>query len=244
MGKCRALLAYILFIFSTVFTPSLSAQKETAFSRGRLILQITSPRSSVEKVTRALADPEVCGSEIRRQKLSIDPTTHGVKDVIVWLSGSKNLEMVLPQPPAPQPVILEIEKCEFKPKILFVSPDQKIDIRSKDPHLYNLRTISKKNPSFYRAFPPNLNSLEWSFSKPEIVSLTCDIHPWMNAFVVVKNHPYFEKTTENGWLEMKELLYGTYRINLWHETLGYGQWDKSVTINNRENTIRIEWDPD
>ena len=53
-----------------------------------------------------------------------------------------------------------------------------------------------------------------------MVPFKCDVHSWMNAYVGVLDHPYFEVTAEDGGFEISGLRPGDYVIEAWHERLG------------------------
>ena len=53
------------------------------------------------------------------------------------------------------------------------------------------------------------------------VSVECNIHPWMNGWVRVFNHPYFAVTDENGGFEFKDAPAGNWQLMIWH---GSGGW--------------------
>jgi hypothetical protein len=48
----------------------------------------------------------------------------------------------------------------------------------------------------------------------------CDIHPWMGAWWVSQEHPYYALTDANGAFTLGDVPPGDYTIEAWHETLG------------------------
>ena len=54
------------------------------------------------------------------------------------------------------------------------------------------------------------------FDKPGEVVIGCNIHDWMEAWVLVVETPYFAKTAANGGAGLGELPAGRYRLRLWH----------------------------
>jgi hypothetical protein len=49
------------------------------------------------------------------------------------------------------------------------------------------------------------------------LSLNCDLHPWMNAYIWVLDHPYFAVTDKDGNYAIKDAPKGKVRIIAWHE---------------------------
>ena len=65
-----------------------------------------------------------------------------------------------------------------------------------------------------------------TFNKPGIVTVYCDIHTSMNAFILVLQNPYFATTDESGAYVIKNVPEGSYTLKAW-----YGRWpEKSKTI--------------
>ena len=51
-----------------------------------------------------------------------------------------------------------------------------------------------------------------------LVHFSCNIHPWMDAYVWVFNHPYAAVTKADGTYEIKNVPAGSkVRITAWHE---------------------------
>ena len=57
------------------------------------------------------------------------------------------------------------------------------------------------------------------FDQPGIVTLGCNIHDNMLAYVVVTNAPLFGRTGDKGEWVAHNVPEGTYRIKLWHPRL-------------------------
>ena len=59
-------------------------------------------------------------------------------------------------------------------------------------------------------------------------AIKCDVHPWMNAWTAVFDHPYFSVTSNDGSFTIENLPAGTYDVEIWHERLG--TQTSSVTV--------------
>src|SRR5262249_57583399 len=59
------------------------------------------------------------------------------------------------------------------------------------------------------------------FDKPEVlITVGCDVHPWMRSYIGVVPQPFFAVTGEDGSFEIKGLPAGEYEVELVHEKLG------------------------
>ena len=72
--------------------------------------------------------------------------------------------------------------------------------------------------------------------------IKCDVHPWMKAWVMVADHPYFAVTDENGNFEINNVLPpGEYELGFWHERLSnlpkkkFIQVDHTITFSITES---------
>ncbi len=51
--------------------------------------------------------------------------------------------------------------------------------------------------------------------------VNCNIHPWMQAHVLVQDHPYMAASAEDGTFEIANVPAGKHEFQLWHEAVGY-----------------------
>lgn len=95
-----------------------------------------------------------------------------------------------------------------------------IDIRNSDGILHNVHTYSEANPPINKAQPEFKTVMTETFTKPEIVKVTYDIHNWMPGWVAVFPHPYFGVTDDRGVVRIEAVPAGTHTVETWHEELG------------------------
>jgi hypothetical protein len=53
-----------------------------------------------------------------------------------------------------------------------------------------------------------------------MVKIVCEVHPWMSAYIHVTEHPYHAVTDIYGEYEIRDVPPGSYRLKVWHESLG------------------------
>ena len=119
--------------------------------------------------------------------------------------------------------------CTYKPHVFGVQANQPIEIINSDSTLHNVHCMGEKNKPFNLGMPIKGMKLKKTFTESEVmVKFKCDVHPWMNAYCGVLNHPFFGVTGEDGSFSLKDLPAGNYVIEAWHEK--YGTQTQNVTV--------------
>lgn len=187
----------------------------------------------------------------------VNKQNKGVKWALVWLIRDpvKDEEGNLkpnPQAPPIHPNLkeakgeVEIDQpcCAFVPHMLAMREGQTLVAKNGAPVAHNIKWAGGlKNPGGNVILPPNgqykIDNLK--ADRLPIISLNCNIHPWMNAKVGVFNHPYFKVTNDKGEFEIKQAPAGKYRLVVWHEAIGYkggkdGRFGQEITIRDKDVT--------
>ncbi len=123
--------------------------------------------------------------------------------------------------PAPTDKI-EIDQrgCAYLPRVVGVRTGQTVVMKNSDATIHNVFAQAGANPQFNQGLPYADMSFEKTFAKPEVmVTLRCNVHPWMTAYVGVLDHPYFAVTGPDGKFAIPDLPPGTYTLEAWHESL-------------------------
>ena len=113
--------------------------------------------------------------------------------------------------------------CRYEPHVIAMMKDSKLKIHSSDPINHNLHTYSFDNDPLNVMFLPDSPDQEifiQEFEEPEIVKVECDLHGWMNAWIVVTDNSYFDISKKEGSFEIPNVPPGEYTLNAWHEVLG------------------------
>jgi hypothetical protein len=87
--------------------------------------------------------------------------------------------------------------------------------------------INKAQPGFKKVITE-------TFTKPEVIKVTCDVHSWMLGWLIVMPHPYFGVTDERGVAWIEGVPAGSHTVEIWHEMLG--KQTRGVTVKPRETT--------
>ena len=120
--------------------------------------------------------------------------------------------------PAAQPgegARVEQRGQEFQPYVTAVQVGATVAFPNKDSvqhHVYSLSKAKRFEIPLYRSGASELVV----FDQPGVVTLGCNIHDWMVAYVVVLPTPYFAKTDASGGAALAALPAGRYRLEIWH----------------------------
>lgn len=139
-----------------------------------------------------------------------------LRDVVVYVTDGAKLGGSLPT----TPVVLDQKGCMYVPHVVTVMEGQDISVKNSDGFLHNVHGLRKVNPEFN--FPQTqagqTNKIE--NAAPETYKVKCDVHPWMNAWVVVLDHPFSAVTGDNGTFTIDGLKDGKYLLTAHHQKLG------------------------
>jgi hypothetical protein len=113
-------------------------------------------------------------------------------------------------------VLLDNEKCRFSPHVALLRTTQTLVLGNKDSVGHNTKVDTFTNVPINPLIPAG-SQLKHKFPAPERLPATvsCSIHPWMTAKLVIKDHPYMAITDANGKFVMKNVPAGTWTFQAW-----------------------------
>jgi plastocyanin len=128
-------------------------------------------------------------------------------------------------------VHVEQHECMYEPHVSGAVAGQTIVVKNADQTLHNIHTYVGQKTLFNKAQPPGSPEVKDALKpkdKNEVIRFQCDVHPWMKAFVVVNDNPYFAVTDKAGVANIDKLPPGKYTIETWHERYGVKTADVTV----------------
>jgi plastocyanin len=158
---------------------------------------------------------EVCGASVVDDQLAIG-SGGGVRWAVVAVEGAKGAGA----PEGDPGVVLDNHGCRFAPHVLVARVGQSLELHNSDPVLHNAHAVLDHATLFNVNLAPD-EMVRRPLTRPGTIAFTCDMrHTWMNAYVVVADHPFQTVTDAYGEYQIDDLPPGSYTVRLWHEELG------------------------
>ncbi|HWO43783.1 MAG TPA: carboxypeptidase regulatory-like domain-containing protein [Candidatus Eisenbacteria bacterium] len=172
-------------------------------------------------------DKEVCGKTPKVDQ-SLVVKDGNLANAVVMITDIKKGKKV-----ETKKVVLDQEGCEYKPHVLAFPAGSTVEIRNPDGILHNVHSYSKVNTPFNLAQPKFKKTMDVKIEKPEAIEVKCDVHGWMQGWLVAAPNPYFAVTDTSGNFKLTDVPPGTYNVEVWHEKLG--KINQKVTVKAKED---------
>ena len=140
------------------------------------------------------------------------------RDVVIYIDRIPGKTFA----PPTEPVRLDQRSFMFTPHVLPILAGTNVAFPNSDEIRHNV----------YSPFPPDKFTLGTypsgrimyhTFSKPGVITLLCNVHAEMSAFVIITETPYFAVTDSQGNYSIPNVPAGTYTLRTWYEQLKPGQ---------------------
>ncbi len=134
-------------------------------------------------------------------------------------------------PPKEHPVI-DQKGLLFSPHVMAVQQGTTVDFLNSDNVQHNVFWSSigndKKSGHNMGTWPKG-EKRAYTFDKPGVVPLLCNVHPEMGGYIVVSPTPYFAETDDSGNYKINNVPDGSYNVVVWHE--GAKNQTKPVSVS-------------
>lgn len=175
---------------------------------------------------------EVCG-KVSNEGLVVG-VGQGVRYAVVTLEGVNRGKAVEKE------AVHELDnvKCRFVPHVQTASVGQFLMLKNNDAMLHTAHAyMPEGQPHFNVGLYPGKVSRK-PLVAAGIIKIVCEVHPWMSAYVVVTEHPYHAVTDLYGEYQISDVPAGSYRLKVWHESLG--TQEKQVEVKSGA-TSRVDF---
>jgi plastocyanin len=172
-------------------------------------------------------DKEVCGKSPKVDQ-SLVVNNGNLANAVVTITDIKTGKKI-----DTKKVTLDQKGCEYQPHVLAFPVGSTVEILNPDGILHNVHSYSKVNSPFNMAQPKFKKTLDVKIEKPEAIEVKCDVHGWMQGWLVATPTPYVAVTDNSGNFKLTDVPAGTYTVEVWHEKLGKNT--QKVTVKAKED---------
>jgi plastocyanin len=211
----------------------LLAQAGAGKVAGKVTLTGLAPKLANLPVTR---DMKTCGTSKPDEALEVGQGG-GVKNAVLWIvDGPKPAKGEKAKAP------LDQKQCDFVPHVLAIPAGATLDIVNGDKLFHNVHAREGDKTVFNYAMPVPNHVIPKQLKDAGLLRITCDVHPWMRAWVYVLPTTAFAVTDDSGAFTISGVPSGKHTLKLWHERLGEKQQDVDVRADGTA-TVDIQLTP-
>jgi len=118
-------------------------------------------------------------------------------------------------------VTIDQRGCVYHPRVVGAQVGQPIEFVNDDATLHNVHGTPRDSSPWNFTMPIQGSRRTLRIDAPEVmVSVRCDLHPWMQGWIGVLDHPYFAVTGADGRFALEDVPPGDYVVAAWHERFG------------------------
>jgi len=189
-----------------------------------------------DSVVQIPADVQGCGATAPAR--SIERTGNRIGGAVVWISDIRTGKAL----PMERRFDLLNSECLLHPRVQAVLAPATLNVGSGDAALHHNHIINVGTGELEAIAPFTDNGEVIPFdrllTKPAQLEVTCELHPWSKAWIIVLDHPYFAVTERSGSFSIDNVPPGTYRVKAWHPHLGVTE--QSVTVSGADTNLELK----
>jgi plastocyanin len=141
------------------------------------------------------------------------------------------------RPAPPVRAVMDQVDLAFAPDVLIIPVGSTVAFPNSDTTSHQVYSFSPAHPfqlPLYRGTPPSPER----FDKVGVVTLGCNIHDNMLAYILVTDAPLFGRTDASGSWSTGGVSRGRYRLDIWHARLRSAtpEMARELTVEDAERT--------
>jgi len=141
---------------------------------------------------------------------------HGCFEAVVYLTNVPGA--FVPRGDSPS---IDQFKMEFIPHVLPILLGTTVRILNSDPVMHNVYTPSNAGDHFNLGTWAKGQAKTYTFKQLGEVRLLCNVHPAMEAWILVLPNPHFTSTGPDHVYTLRDVQPGDYELRVWHEKVKF-----------------------
>jgi plastocyanin len=174
-------------------------------------------------------------------------------DVVVWIVDPKFMPITTRVGNVRDVPEVEIRQlgCRYVPHVIAVQAGVPFKVINGDPTLHNVRANASNGPGqppgpdlFNIGQPRQGQEDEEKFDTPGVYTLACNVHGWMQAWVMALPVSAFSVSDTEGKFTIlggADLADGDYKIDAWHPRFA-DKVEQTIHVKNGSATVNIVFD--
>jgi plastocyanin len=129
--------------------------------------------------------------------------------------------------------VMDQKNRMFVPHVLPVQTGTSVQFPNSDDVRHHVYSFSPAKPfqlPLYKGTPAN----PMLFDRAGVVTLGCNIHDQMSAFIIVVDTPFFEKTVANGRAVLRDIDAGRYTLHVWYPDMRAEPQPQNISVTADE----------
>jgi len=156
-----------------------------------------------------------------------DPRGNAIPDAVVYAIPSGHL------PLAKKTAVMDQKNRMFIPHVLPVQMGTSVRFPNSDDIRHQVYSFSPAK-TFQLPLYAGTPATPLVFDKAGVVTLGCNIHDQMSAFIIVVDTPYFDKTAGDGRASLGGMEPGRYTLHVWYPDMRTEPQPQNVTLKSDE----------
>lgn len=214
--------------------------KSAGTIKGKVTLDGDAPAASKVKMDQSNKDLAHCMKGDTDDLTWVVGKDKGLANVVVYLKAPANsyFKVDMSKKTWKEEVVIDQPFCAFMPhvSVLFMEYEgkptgQKMMIKNSAPIIHNSRYSgsSFKNPLKNYTIPAGKSETPTPKVDTQPITLSCDVHKWMEAYFWAFDHPYVAISKDDGTFEIANAPMGVeVSIWAWHESDGKSREGKEI----------------
>lgn len=130
------------------------------------------------------------------------------------------------------PTVITFANCRITPHASIVAVGEPLVLVNDDPVGHQALIQTWNNEVNLQLSPGSETRIRLEAADPLPGKIRCGIHRWMDAVILVTDHPWAALTDSRGEFQLREIPAGKWNVQFWHSRAGY--LSGSFLVNRRE----------
>lgn len=209
---------------------------------GKFVFDGTPPAATKVQINK---DMQCCNVPHENESLVVG-ADGGIANVIIYVRTPKAPVAPSYEASAKDKVVFDNKTCRFDPHVLPIRLTQTLEVKNSDNCGHNTNVTPLGDKAFNQLLSPQGNLTHLFGRQQNIpIKVVCNIHPWMEGYILPRDNPYTAVSAADGTFSLKELPAQELEFQVWQEKAGFvdtPKWPKGkfkLKIKAGENDLGV-----